>query len=439
MRDSVVSIESVSNNSFGTGFVIDSDEKGVYILTCQHVLDDVVTPVVENVLAKVIAKGGFIDMAVLYVSKLHLKSLPLQTQECDKLAVEVVGFSSFSQNLTQKKHIKATLYQELIELHSKEEDDYYTVRKIRADDGFNFDRGNSGSPVICKNSGNVIAMISNKEGNDIGYAIDIANLKEVWRDAPERLFTKPKAKIEPVSGTKKESATKLKEDVITETSKKSNASSVKYLIALVIILGVGFGMYSMFSSDNTEDKDKITQEERDRAKRQREMEAQEEARKRAEEEAKKREEEKLSRFNLILNSIGENKINVIKAIIKTTGFSLRKSKELTENLPKTIQRNLSKEKLEELKKELDLCGASYRVERVDKRLTMFKFVLRNAGVKRINVIKAIRSATGFGLKESKELTENLPKTIQLKLSKEGVEELKKALELSGASYNIAKI
>jgi S1-C subfamily serine protease len=81
MRDSIVNIESVSNNSFGTGFVIDSDEKGVYLLTCQHVLDDVETPVVENVLARVIAKGGFIDMAVLYVSKLHLEPLPLQTKE----------------------------------------------------------------------------------------------------------------------------------------------------------------------------------------------------------------------------------------------------------------------------------------------------------------------------------------------------------------------
>lgn len=63
MKNSIVNIESVSNNAFGTGFVIDSDEKGIYILTCQHVLDDVVTPVVENVLAKVIAKGEFIDMA----------------------------------------------------------------------------------------------------------------------------------------------------------------------------------------------------------------------------------------------------------------------------------------------------------------------------------------------------------------------------------------
>ena len=259
MRNSIVSIESVSNNSFGTGFVIESDEKGVYILTCQHVVDDVETPVVENVLAKVIAKGGFIDMALLYVSKLHLEPLPLQEKECNQLDVEVIGFSHFNQSLTQKKHIKATLYQELIELHSKEEDAYYNVRKIKANDGFNFDRGNSGSPVICKSSGNVIAMISNKEGNDIGYAIDIVNLKEVWSDVPSRLFKKPRAVIEPVSGTKEEATTEVnttRKDETLVTTQSGGSSMVKYFIALAIILGIGFGTYTTMVK-----KDKEKQEE----------------------------------------------------------------------------------------------------------------------------------------------------------------------------------
>jgi len=328
MRNSIVSIESVSNNSFGTGFVIDSDEKGVYILTCQHVLDDVKTPVVENVLAKVIAKGGFIDMAVLYVSKLHLEALPLQTKECDQLDVEVIGFSHFNQNLTQKKHIKATLYQELIELHSKEEDAYYNVRKIKANDGFNFDRGNSGSPVICKSSGNVIAMISNKEGNDIGYAIDIVNLKEVWKDAPSRLFEKPRAVIEQVSGTK-DKTSQEKKRVATNTVQKSSSSSVKYLIVLAIILGIGFGVYTVFGQKSP------TQEH-----------------------------PKHLRFNVVLTNAGQNKIYVIKAIRNITGFGLKQSKEMIDHLPSTIQRNLSKEQAEKLKKELQLNGASCRLERV---------------------------------------------------------------------------
>jgi len=245
MKNSIVSIESVNNSSFGTGFVIDSDEKGVYILTCQHVLDDVEKPVIENVLAKVIAKGDFIDMAILYVSKLHRETLPLQTQECNELNVEVIGFSHFNKSLTQKKHINATLYKESIELHSKEDDAYYSVRKIKANDGFNFDRGNSGSPVICKNSGKVIAMISNKEGNDIGYAIDIVNLKEVWKESSIRLFEKQRAIIEPVSGTKDEPIQKVESDPIVP--QKNTSSNLKYLIAFAIIAVIGFGAYTLLS------------------------------------------------------------------------------------------------------------------------------------------------------------------------------------------------
>jgi hypothetical protein len=279
MRDSIVNIESVSNNSFGTGFVIDSDEKGVYLLTCQHVLDDVETPVVENVLARVIAKGGFIDMAVLYVSKLHLEPLPLQTKECDQLDVEVIGFSHFNRSLIQKKQIRATLYQELIELHSKEEEAYYNVRKIKANDGFTFDRGNSGSPVICKSSGNVIAMISNKEGNDIGYAIDIVNLKEIWKDAPSRLFEKPRAIIEPVSGTKDE-APKQRESTTLNSTPKSNSSVVKYLIALAIVLGVGFGAYTALTPKGPKKSEILAREKEAKEaeiKRQQEIKAKEEA------------------------------------------------------------------------------------------------------------------------------------------------------------------
>ena len=78
MKSSVVNIESVSNSSFGTGFVIDSDERGVYILTCGHV----------------VAKGEFVDIAVLYVSRLHLSPLLLQVDECDSLDIEVIGWGA---------------------------------------------------------------------------------------------------------------------------------------------------------------------------------------------------------------------------------------------------------------------------------------------------------------------------------------------------------
>ena len=354
MRNSIVNIESVSNNSFGTGFVIHSDERGVYILTCAHVVDDVETPVVENVLAKVVAKGSFVDMAVLYVSKLHLEALSLQTEDCENLDVEVIGFSSFNQNLTQKKHINATLYKELIELHSKEDDLFYTVRKIKAKDGFNFDRGNSGSPVICRDSGNVIAMISNKEGSDIGYAINIANVKEVWKDIPSELFEikevkrEQKEKIEPVSGKKEESVTP------PPPLNSSNSSMGKYLLSGVLVLALGFGAYNFMkpkpSSGGTYHKPSTSDDKQ----------AQLEAKKRAEKEARikaQAEREALARQESERQK--EEKARLEKAYYyEKQGFKFLLSKNYAGALRNFKQANTYKASLHDVQKIVSLLGAN---------------------------------------------------------------------------------
>ena len=258
MSNSIVNIESLdeNNKSFGTGFVIDTDEKGVYILTCQHVIDDVKTPMVEEVKARVIATNNFIDMAVLYVSKLQRTPLSLQIDPCESLEVEVIGFSHFNKNLNQKKHIQATLYQESIELHSTKDDSFYIARKIKANEGYNFDRGNSGSPVICKKSEKVIAMISNKEGSDIGYAIDIISLQDIWAEMPQKLLQKEEIEKD-ISNPQEEvlqkesSPTIKKKSVIKNFITKSNKINMKMnLIAnyLFVALILGIGTYAYIAS-----------------------------------------------------------------------------------------------------------------------------------------------------------------------------------------------
>ena len=243
MKSSIVNIESVTNNSFGTGFVIDRDENGLYILTCKHVLEDVVHPIVDDVMAKVVAEDDFIDMVVLYVSKLELKVFPLQKEPCSNLEVEVIGFSNFNKNSLQKQQIEAKLYKEHVELHAKESDAFYVVRKIKAEDGFTFERGNSGSPVICKKSKKVIAMISNKEGNSLAYAINIDNIEKVWTDRPNDLFTQ-KIKTEKVI---EEKTPKKVEPLI-----KSDAQWKKYFIPLSAgILAIGLLSYGF--SGNSRD------------------------------------------------------------------------------------------------------------------------------------------------------------------------------------------
>jgi len=66
----------------------------------------------------------------------------------------------------------------------------------------------------------------------------------------------------------------------------------------------------------------------------------------------------------------------------------------------------------------------------------FDLVLAAAGDKKINVIKEVRTITGLGLKEAKELVESAPKTIKEGVKKDEAEELKKKLEEAGASVEL---
>ena len=68
--------------------------------------------------------------------------------------------------------------------------------------------------------------------------------------------------------------------------------------------------------------------------------------------------------------------------------------------------------------------------------TSFNVILKSAGEQKINVIKAVKEATGLGLKEAKDLVDGAPKPIKEGLKKEEAEELKKKLEAAGATAEL---
>ncbi|MBF0271388.1 MAG: 50S ribosomal protein L7/L12 [Magnetococcales bacterium] len=68
--------------------------------------------------------------------------------------------------------------------------------------------------------------------------------------------------------------------------------------------------------------------------------------------------------------------------------------------------------------------------------TEFTVMLVDAGDKKIHVIKAVRSITGLGLKEAKDLVEGAPKPVKEAVSKADAEKFKKELEESGAKVEI---
>ena len=68
--------------------------------------------------------------------------------------------------------------------------------------------------------------------------------------------------------------------------------------------------------------------------------------------------------------------------------------------------------------------------------TEFDVELTSAGDSKIKVVKAVKEATGLGLKEAKEIVDNAPKVVKEGLSKEDAEALKEKLEEVGASVEL---
>ena len=66
----------------------------------------------------------------------------------------------------------------------------------------------------------------------------------------------------------------------------------------------------------------------------------------------------------------------------------------------------------------------------------FTVFLAAAGDKKINVIKEVRSITGLGLKEAKDLVEAAPKDVKAGVPKKDAEEMKKKLEAAGAKVEL---
>ena|SRR5579883_319948 len=67
-------------------------------------------------------------------------------------------------------------------------------------------------------------------------------------------------------------------------------------------------------------------------------------------------------FDVVLEAIGNNKINVIKVVRAATGLGLKEAKDAVEAAPKAIKTGVSKEDAEKLKKELEEAGATVKIK-----------------------------------------------------------------------------
>ena len=68
--------------------------------------------------------------------------------------------------------------------------------------------------------------------------------------------------------------------------------------------------------------------------------------------------------------------------------------------------------------------------------TEFDVILKSAGAAKLGVVKAVKEATGLGLKESKDIVDKAPVAVKEKVSKAEAEALKAALEEAGAEVEV---
>ena len=81
-------------------------------------------------------------------------------------------------------------------------------------------------------------------------------------------------------------------------------------------------------------------------------------------------------------------------------------------------------------------GAAPVGESAEEEKDEFTIVLAAAGDKKINVIKEVRTITGLGLKEAKDLVEGAPKELKTGVSKDEANEFKTKLESAGATVEL---
>lgn len=73
-------------------------------------------------------------------------------------------------------------------------------------------------------------------------------------------------------------------------------------------------------------------------------------------------DEEQSEFEIMLQDIGENKINVIKAVREVTALGLREAKELVESAPARVKEGVAKDEAESIKVKLEAAGATVAVK-----------------------------------------------------------------------------
>ena len=178
---------------FGTGFVIHKDDSKTYVLTCQHVLDDIGDPKSIHVnykpayvIASDVSQNGF-DLAVLCVDEeLDHPVLPLNSTISTGNSFQIAGHYQYGkQRLTES--LEGIVGTEVL-LESTKHQQRISAWHLILDDEDKLQRGYSGAPVF-DSSNQVVGVVGyeQKKGK-IGLAISVKALIHIWPAIPKVLL-----------------------------------------------------------------------------------------------------------------------------------------------------------------------------------------------------------------------------------------------------------
>lgn len=192
---SITSTDSDREGDFGTGFVIHQDENTTYLLTCAHVVNGVGGPdkvKVGGYPATVEVKGDSdgCDLAVLAVKEKLTKLPPLKLGIVGEKGRQffAAGFYTDTTKTRKLPIIKGKLGgTQIIESIKGDRTNAWDLL-IDDDSEHNLKRGNSGSPVVDRESGYVLGVVAQRIDDTLGLAISIEALKEIWLSMPADLL-----------------------------------------------------------------------------------------------------------------------------------------------------------------------------------------------------------------------------------------------------------
>ena len=170
IQDSIVLITSTDsgNSRFGSGFLIHKSSAGTFVLTCAHVLRDVGgidKTAVNGLPASVVSSGDDrgIDLAVLKVEGLWQNSaLGLKGVGDVGKAITTQGFQKFDDGCMSRP-LKGVLGQQ-VALQSRQTSNRVTAWDLKILDDYTLKPGYSGSPVIDEDNGEVLGIVSHRQG-----------------------------------------------------------------------------------------------------------------------------------------------------------------------------------------------------------------------------------------------------------------------------------